>query len=141
MELAEALRSTGAVRDFSDRPVEDDVVYRVLDTARFAPSGGNRQAWRIVVLKDPATRAGIRDLYLHGWYHYVAMTQAGLVPWAPVTDRVKEDAAREMAPEIAARLPEGGPAHPSAARRSREVRGGGPLRRSPAGGAYELSAS
>lgn len=101
MELREALRTTGAVRDFSDRPVGDDVLYRVLETARFAPSGGNRQAWRVVVLKDPVARARIRDLYLHGWYQYVAMTQAGLVPWAPVTDHEKESAARQAAAEIA----------------------------------------
>lgn len=101
MELKDALRTTGAVREFADRRVEDEVLYRVLETARFAPSGGNRQAWRVVVLKDPAGRARIRDLYLHGWYQYVAMTQAGLVPWAPVTDEAKEAAAREAAAEIA----------------------------------------
>ena len=56
MELAEALRTTGAVRDFTDRPVDDAVLARVLDTARFAPSGSNAQAWRVVVVKDAANR-------------------------------------------------------------------------------------
>ncbi len=56
MELIDALRTTGAVRDFLDAPVPDATVYRLLDTARFAPNGGNRQAWRVIVVKDPALR-------------------------------------------------------------------------------------
>ena len=51
MELIEALRTTGAVREFTDEPVDDATVHRLLDTARFAPNGGNRQAWRVVVVQ------------------------------------------------------------------------------------------
>ena len=66
---------------------------RLLDTARFAPSGGNRQGWRVIVVEDAAARAALRDIYLRGWYEYLAMVSAGLVPWAPVTDREAEAAA------------------------------------------------
>lgn len=100
MELRQALQTTGAVREFSDDEVPDDVVHRILDTARFAPSGGNRQAWRAVVIKDPALRRRLRDLYLTGWYEYLAMGAAGLVPWAPLTDRTAEDSAVARAPEM-----------------------------------------
>ena len=72
MDLRDALRTTGAVRDFRPDPVPDDVLSRVLETARFAPSGGNRQAWWVVVVKDPAVRRALRDLYLPGWYEYLA---------------------------------------------------------------------
>ena len=102
MELQEALRSTAAVRDFTDQPVPDDVLWRILDTARFAPSGGNRQGWRLVVVKDPAIRRGLRDLYLPGWYEYLAISGAGLVPWAPVTDRQAEAEAARRAHEVEA---------------------------------------
>ncbi|MGH9055764.1 MAG: nitroreductase family protein [Acidimicrobiales bacterium] len=95
MELERALQTTGAVRDFAGTPVPDEVLYRVLDTARFAPSGGNRQAWRLVVARDPALRRRLRDLYLDAWYQYLAMGQAGLVAWAPVTDREAEARAIE----------------------------------------------
>jgi len=91
MDLSEALRTTGAVREFQPDPVGDDVVYRLLDAARFAPNGGNRQAWRVVVVRDPQLKAALRDLYLPTWYEYLAQGAAGLVPWAPVTD---EDAER-----------------------------------------------
>src|SRR5690242_13796982 len=103
MELTEALRSTGAIREFTDEPVPDDVLARVLDTARFAPSGGNAQSWRVVVVKDPHIRASLRDLYLRGWYDYLAMTRAGLRPWAPVNDRDAERrAVADGAADIAA---------------------------------------
>ena len=90
MDLAEALRTTGAVREFTDEPVDDATVHRLLETARFAPNGGNRQAWRVVVVKDPATRRAMRDAYLPGWYQYLAQVAAGLTPWAVVTDRALE---------------------------------------------------
>jgi nitroreductase len=93
LDLVDTLRHTGAVRAFRPEPVADDVLERLLDTARFAPSGGNRQGWRVIVIKDAAMRKALRDIYLSGWYEYLAMTSAGLVPWAPVTDRAAESAA------------------------------------------------
>jgi nitroreductase len=100
--MVDGLRTTGAVRQFSPEPVPDEVVVRILDTARFAPSGGNRQAWHVVVVGDRHLRRGLRDCYLPGWYEYLAMAGAGLVPWAPLTDRAAEEAAREGAPALAA---------------------------------------
>jgi len=102
VDLLEALRTTGAVREFRPDPVPDEVVHRLLDTARFAPSGGNRQGWRVVVVKDPETRRRFRDLYLPGWYDYLAIRAAGLTPWAPITDREAEREAMAAAPAIAA---------------------------------------
>jgi len=90
VELIEALRTTGAVREFEGTAVPDATVYRLLDTARFAPNGGNRQAWRVIVVKDPAIRKAMRESYLPGWYQYLAQVSAGLTPWAVVTDRERE---------------------------------------------------
>lgn len=117
MELSQALRTTGAVRDFTDDPVPDEVVYRMLDTARFAPNGGNRQAWHVIVVRDPATRLALRDLYLPGWYEYLPQTEAGLTPFAVVTDHDAEAAARSRAPEFAER----GAAAPGFAEQLHEV--------------------
>lgn len=91
--LLDALRTTGAVREFQDRPVPHEVLARVLDTARFAPNGGNQQAWHVILVEDPATRATLRDLYVEGWLEYLAMRQDGIQPWAPVGDRGAEAAA------------------------------------------------
>jgi nitroreductase len=101
VELAEALRTTGAVREFEPRAVDDEVLFRILDTARFAPNGGNRQAWRVVVVRRPEDRRVLRDLYLPGWYRYLAMAEAGLVPWSPTADRAAETATAARAEEIA----------------------------------------
>ena len=108
MELTDALRTTGAVREFTDEAVPDAVLARILDTARFAPSGGNRQGWRVVVVQDGDTRRRLRDLYLDGWYQYLAMTAAGLTPWGPISDREAEAAALAAAPGLA-REAAGGP--------------------------------
>ena len=107
MDLERALQTTGAVRDFAEHPVPDEVVYRILDVARYAPSGGNRQAWRVILVKDRETKRRLRDLYLEGWYQYMALGSAGLVPWAPVTDREAEARALQEAPKIAAQAAAG----------------------------------
>jgi nitroreductase len=101
MDLNETLRSTGAVRQFHPEPVDDAVLHRLLDTARFAPSGGNRQGWQVIVVKDPDKRRQLRDLYLADWYKYLALAGAGLVPWAPISDRQAEAAALAQAPALA----------------------------------------
>jgi nitroreductase len=99
MDLIETLRSTGAERHFTGEPVSDDVVARVLDTARFAPSGANAQAWHVVLVKDPDRKTRLRDLYLPGWRDYLAMSAAGLRPWAPTNDPAAESAALANAPD------------------------------------------
>jgi nitroreductase len=101
VDLIEALRTTGAAREFEPDAIPDAVVHRLLDTARFAPNGGNRQAWRVVLVRDGGLRRRLRDLYLSGWYDYLAMLAAGLTPWAPVTDRQAEERARADAAGLA----------------------------------------
>src|SRR5579862_5438844 len=99
MDLREALRTTGAVREFEDRLVDRALLYEVLDVARFAPSGGNRQCWRVVVVDDPVRRRALRDAYLPHWYEYLALSGAGLVPFSPVADRDAElEALKGVAP-------------------------------------------
>lgn len=98
MDLTEALRGTGAVREFTGQPVTDEVVARILDNARFAPSGGNAQAWHVVLVKSADLKSRLRDLYLPGWRDYLAMSAAGLRPWAPTNDAGAEAAALAAAP-------------------------------------------
>jgi nitroreductase len=82
MQLYEVMRTTPATRDFADEPVDDRVLYRILDHARFAPSGGNRQGWHVIVVSDPETRKRLRDLYVLGWREYTAHVRQGFVPFA-----------------------------------------------------------
>lgn len=75
MELIEALRSTGSARRFTDDPVDDETVSAILDDARFAPSGGNRQPWRVAVLKAMSIRRRLADLMTAVWQEYAGQPQ------------------------------------------------------------------
>ncbi|MGI8558848.1 MAG: nitroreductase family protein [Solirubrobacteraceae bacterium] len=46
----------------------------MLDDARFAPSGGNRQGWRVIVVRDPDTRRALREFYVPHWDAYMERT-------------------------------------------------------------------
>lgn len=87
IDFSTVMRTTGAVRNFTDDPVTDEVLHSILDHARFAPSGGNRQGWRVVVVRDPETRRSLRDLYTLSWREYVAHVRSDRVPFAPGDDR------------------------------------------------------
>jgi nitroreductase len=67
MDLIQTMRTAAAIRHFRPDPVSDRVLYRVLDSARFAPSWGNRQGWRVIVVRDQALRTQLKALYLHTW--------------------------------------------------------------------------
>ena len=89
MDLVEALTTNPAVRQFTDEPVTDAELIELLDIARFAPSGGNRQPWRVAVIKDLALRRQLADLCGPVWSEYMAISSAGRTPFAvtdPVTD-------------------------------------------------------
>ena len=63
IELYEAMRTLRAVRRLRPDPIPDDVLRRVLEAATWAPTGGNRQAWRVIVVKDPARKQRLGELY------------------------------------------------------------------------------
>ncbi len=90
MDLSEAMRTTPTVRYYTDEPVDEAVLYGALDIARFAPNGGNRQGWHVVVVTDPATRKNLRDLYLEPWTDYVEAARSGGL--APRSERVLNQA-------------------------------------------------
>ncbi|MEQ8858667.1 MAG: nitroreductase family protein [Pseudomonadales bacterium] len=81
MELYDVMRTTFAARDFTDDPVPDAALHKILDNARFAPSGGNRQGWRVIVIRDAGTRQALVPMMMPVFRHYFAQTQAGEAPW------------------------------------------------------------
>jgi nitroreductase len=74
MDLFEAMRCAPTTRRFKPDAVPQAVLERALEYARFAPSGGNRQGWRVIVVQDPDLRTALRDLYLPGWRAYMEQT-------------------------------------------------------------------
>lgn len=81
MDLYDVMRTTFAARDFTDDPVPDEVLWRIFDNARFAPSGGNRQGAHITVVRDATTRRQLADLGTTAARRYFAQLQAGENPW------------------------------------------------------------
>ncbi len=77
MELQDAIRSMGTCRYYRDEPVPDTLLARVLDAARFAPSGGNRQPERFDAVRDAAKKRRLRELYLPIWEPYAAAATGG----------------------------------------------------------------
>jgi nitroreductase len=88
METYDVMRTTFAARDFTDDEVSDEVVYRILDNARFAPSGGNRQGGRVIIIKNPEIKRKLGHLCLPGLRVYREQIRAGESPWQSVTKTV-----------------------------------------------------
>ncbi len=84
MELYDVMRTTFAAREYSGDPLPDEVLYEILDNARFAPSGGNRQGNRVIVVRDPETRDRLARLAEPAAKRYAAQIQAGESPWNSV---------------------------------------------------------
>ena len=74
MNVYEAIRARRSVRAYRDKPVPQEVLTQILDAARMAPSGGNRQPWKFVVVTDNETRKKMAE----------AANNQGFVAEAPV---------------------------------------------------------
>jgi len=65
--LFEAIDSQRSFRRFTDQPVSDEAIYRILEAARKAPSPTNCQPWAFIVVRDPATRRALAEIYAKAW--------------------------------------------------------------------------
>lgn len=84
MDIVDGLRGTGAVRSFTNDRVDHSTIGRILDLARFAPSGGNRQPWRVAVVEDLTIRDRLGAAMQPVWDEYVAMSALGVTPFSVV---------------------------------------------------------
>jgi len=92
MDLYDVMRTTFAAREFTADPLPDATLFRILDHARFAPSGGNRQGWRVIVVRERATREALAALTLPAARRYAAQQQAGENPWNTIDATAVDDA-------------------------------------------------
>jgi nitroreductase len=100
MDLYDVMRTTAAARDFTEDPLPDDVLHTILDNARFAPSGGNRQGTQVIVVRDSATRERLVEITEPGARRYHAQRAAGETPWGSYTPSAvtEEQVARTPVP-------------------------------------------
>jgi nitroreductase len=92
MELFEVMRTTFSAREFTADAVGDATLYRLIDEARFASSGGNRQGWHVIVVREQATREVLVRLVTPPGKLYSAQVRAGESPWNTI-DPTTVDAA------------------------------------------------
>ena len=70
MDLYDAMSTLRAVRRLKSDPIPSEVLHRVLRAATWAPSGGNRQCWRIIVVRDQLCKSKLAELYKPHWIEY-----------------------------------------------------------------------
>lgn len=80
MELFEAMRTTRAIRRFTDQPVTDDEIVTCIRAAVQAPNGGNVQPWQFVVVTDPAIKRAIGEVYRRAYDRYEPAVEAQRPP-------------------------------------------------------------
>lgn len=93
--LYEAMSTLRAVRRLRPDPIPPEVLNRVLQAACWAPTGGNQQPWRVVVVQDPDRKAALAEIYRPEWYRYIdnpgmakrieAMTEEARAGWTRMT--------------------------------------------------------
>ena len=103
--LFEIMYSLRSMRRLKPDPVPDELVWKLLDAAVRAPSGGNTQPWRFLVVRDAATKQFLQERYKRGWDRYVVANMKAAAE-APVPMTPDEAAARAKMVQAATHLAE-----------------------------------
>lgn len=61
MDFYEVIRTRRSIRSYKSDPIPENVLRRVLEAARIAPSGANRQPWRFIVVKNPEVKRRLAE--------------------------------------------------------------------------------
>lgn len=77
MKLYEAMSTMRAVRKLRPDPIPGDVLARVFEAATFAPTGGNRQPWRMIAVTGTEAKTRLGELYKARWNDYAAVHKKG----------------------------------------------------------------
>jgi nitroreductase len=94
MPLGEALYTLRAIRRFRPEPLPDAALHTILEAATRAPSCGNSQGWRFVVVRDRAQIEAFAPLYLEAWWAKRAEVDIHSVADFPAGHRVMPQAHR-----------------------------------------------
>lgn len=89
-DLYEMMSTLRAVRRLRPDPIPDDVLERVLQAACWAPTGGNVQPWRVIVVRSPERKQKLQELYEPEWHNYTAANRKRLegLPLGADTDKL-----------------------------------------------------
>jgi nitroreductase len=87
IDLYDAMSTLRAVRRLRPDPIPEQTIHRVIEAASWAPTGGNAQPWRVIVVRDRAKLARLGELYAAGWHAYAARHMEALAD-APEATRI-----------------------------------------------------
>jgi nitroreductase len=79
MEFYELIKKRRSTRGFEPREIPAEVLNRVLDAARVAPSACNLQPWHFLVLKEKAAREKLKEAYSRDWFWSAPVIIVGCV--------------------------------------------------------------
>jgi len=89
MDALEAIATRHSTRAYTGRPVSKDVLERIVDAGRRAPTARNVQPWEFVVVTDAGTRKRIADITEYG--KFIAQSPACIVVFCKDTKYYLED--------------------------------------------------
>jgi len=94
------MRTTFAAREYTGEILPDKTLYEILENARFAPSGGNRQGNHVIVVRKEETRDALVKLLEPAAKRYFAQIKADESPWNTIssTKVTAEDVEKTAAP-------------------------------------------
>ena len=101
--LYEAMSTLRAVRRLRPDPIPGDVLRRVIQAACWAPTGGNRQPWKIVAVRNADAKRRLQELYIGPWRAY-AKEHRALLDRVPAERRGKEERMIAAADHLAENL-------------------------------------
>lgn len=105
MNLYDAMSTLRAVRKLRPDPIPEDVLKRVFTAASWAPSGGNRQPWRMIAVRDAAAKKRLGELYAAQWAQYAGIYRNAFAN-APETERAKQERTLAAGDYLAAHMHE-----------------------------------
>ena len=73
-DLFEIIRTTRSMRRLKPDPVPNELIRKILEAGVCAPSGGNMQRWRFLVVRDPKVKETVGALYKRAWDEQVGPT-------------------------------------------------------------------
>ena len=104
-DLFEIIRTTRSMRRLKPDPVPNELIRRILEAGVCAPSGGNMQRWRFLVVRDPKVKEAIGAMYKRAWDEQVAPRYRSGEP-APDTSRERFERMLAAAEYLAAHIHE-----------------------------------
>jgi nitroreductase len=99
----EAMSTLRAVRRLKPDPVPEAVLRRLIEAATWAPTGGNRQPWRVIAVSDPDAKQRLKELYAGPWEAY-ARAHRQMLESQPAETRARDERMLRSADHLAQNL-------------------------------------